>query len=86
VYDQSIPIVVTAGPAIMSGRLPYVSANIPHGKLNKSLPAANADIVAPISVAFAPNSFANIGNTGEAHECAVINIALVKHTAATSPC
>jgi hypothetical protein len=70
----------------MSGLLPYLSANHPHGRLNNNRPAANALIVAPISVAFAPSSCANIGNTGLAHACPDINAAEVRHTLATAPC
>ena len=69
----------------MSGLRPYVSANHPHGRLNNNRPAANALIVAPISVAFAPSSRANIGNTGLAHACPDINAAEVRHTLATAP-
>jgi len=69
----------------MSGLRPYLSANHPHGRLNNNRPAANALIVAPISVAFAPSSCANIGNTGLAHACPDINAAEVRHTLATAP-
>ena len=69
----------------MSGLRPYLSANHPHGRLNNNRPAANALIVAPISVAFAPSSRANIGNTGLAHACPDINAAEVRHTLATAP-
>ena len=79
-----MPAVVAAGPAIISGLRPTASAYHPHGRLNSNLPAANADIVAPISVAFAPNSRASIGSTGLAHACPDMSAALVRHTDATA--